>query len=177
MVLSKSFRVWRKYKPRSVLLESRDVPDHVLLFESDVIASLSKQISFFKAPSMIISPSTPLPAPVEVEILKKEAYTDSISAYGTLGVLVLEYEQTPIQYLVLVTGCQSVGKIKDAEVFRLTQATFIPLNQRAKMEYVQEVGKLLASGQFYFAHPSFGASFDLLSCAQKQGQDQPHFYW
>ena len=42
MVLSKSYRVWRKYRPRSVLLESRDVPDHVLLFESDVIASLSK---------------------------------------------------------------------------------------------------------------------------------------
>ena len=121
----------------------------------------------------------PLPptAPVEVEILKKEAYSDSISAYGTLGVLVLDSEETPIQYLVLVTGCQSVGKIKDAEVFRLTQATFVPLSRKAKMEYVLEVGKLLASGQFYFAHPSFGATFDLLTCAQKQGLDQPHFYW
>lgn len=29
-------------RPGSVLLESKDVPDHVLLFESDVIASLSK---------------------------------------------------------------------------------------------------------------------------------------
>ena len=42
MVLRKSCRVWRKYRPRSVLLESKDIPDHVLLFESDVIASLSK---------------------------------------------------------------------------------------------------------------------------------------
>lgn len=42
MVLRKSCRIWRKYRPRSVLLESREVPDHVLLFESDVIASLSE---------------------------------------------------------------------------------------------------------------------------------------
>lgn len=42
MVLRKSCRVWRKYRPRSVLLESKDVPDQVLLFESDVIASLSE---------------------------------------------------------------------------------------------------------------------------------------
>lgn len=116
-------------------------------------------------------------APLEVEILKKEAYTDSFVAYGTLGVLVLEYEQTTARYLVLVTGCKSVGKIKDTEVFKLTQATFVPLCLKAKMELVQDVGKLLASGQFFFAHPSFGADFDLLSCAQKQGTNQPHFYW
>lgn len=42
MVLRKSCRVWRKHRPRSVILESRDVPDHCLLFESDVIATLSK---------------------------------------------------------------------------------------------------------------------------------------
>lgn len=109
--------------------------------------------------------------------MKQEAYTDSIPAYGTLGVLMIERDQSTAQYLVLVTGCQSVGKIKDAEVFKLTQATFIPLNFNAKMELVQDVGKLLASGQFYFAHPSFGAEFDILSCAQKQGVDRPHFYW
>lgn len=114
---------------------------------------------------------------MEVDILKKEAYTDSIPAYGILGVLMLEHDQTTAQYLVLVTGCQSVGKIQDVEVFRLTQATFVPLSLKAKMELVQDVGKLLASGQFYFAHPSFGAEFDLLTCAQKQGTDQPHFYW
>ena len=116
-------------------------------------------------------------APVEVEILKQEAYTDSIPAYGSLGVLMIERDQSMAQYLVLVTGCQSMGKIRDVEVFKLTQATFVPLNISAKMELVQDVGKLLASGQFYFAHPSFGADFNILSCAQKQGEDLPHFYW
>ena len=42
MVLTKCVRVSWKFKPRSVLMESRDVPDHALLFESDVIAILSK---------------------------------------------------------------------------------------------------------------------------------------
>lgn len=114
---------------------------------------------------------------MELEILKKEAYTDSISAYGILGVLATEYEQSTVQYLVLVTGCGSVGKVGDVELFQITQATFVPLSLKAKMELVQDVGKLLACGQFYFAHPSFGVKFDLLSCAQKQGMDQPHFYW
>lgn len=40
MVLSKSFRVWRKYRPRSVLLESKDNPEEALLFESNAIAIL-----------------------------------------------------------------------------------------------------------------------------------------
>ena len=112
-----------------------------------------------------------------MEILKKEAYSDSVSAYGTLGVLAIDHGHNTVQYLVLVTGCQSVGKIKDAEIFKLTQTTFIPLSVQAKLELVQDVGKLLTSGQFYFSHPSFGADFDLLSCAQKQGIDQPQFHW
>lgn len=109
-----------------------------------------------------------------MEILKKEAYADSISAYGILGVLVLGQDH---QFLVLVTECVSVGKVKSVEIFRLTQATFVPLSLKSKIELVQDVGKLLASGQFYFAYPSFTPDFDLLACAQKQGVEQPHFYW
>lgn len=39
-MLRKSFRVWRKSRPRSVLLESKEVPDEALLFEADAIAIL-----------------------------------------------------------------------------------------------------------------------------------------
>jgi len=113
-----------------------------------------------------------------VEILRKEiSYTESVGAYGTLGVLSLDHNHTMVKYLVLVTGCQAVGKIKDTEVFKLTHASFVPLSAKAPMELVVDVGKLLASGKFYFGHPSFGSNFDLLSCAQKQGVEQPHFYW
>ena len=47
MVLTKCCRVWRKYKPRSILLESKEVPDHALLFESDIIAILGEFMSAF----------------------------------------------------------------------------------------------------------------------------------
>lgn len=40
MVLKKSVRVWQKYRPRSVMLESKDVPEEALLFESEAIAIL-----------------------------------------------------------------------------------------------------------------------------------------
>lgn len=42
MVLRKSFRVWRKHTPRSVLLESKEIPDEALLFESATVARLCK---------------------------------------------------------------------------------------------------------------------------------------
>lgn len=117
-------------------------------------------------------------APVEVDILRKECnYSDSVSAYGCLGVLSIDFEQVTFQYLVLVAECHSVGKLQDTEIFRITQTTFVPLSRRAKLEMVQELSKLLSSGQFYFSYPSYGANFDILSCAQKQGTDQPHFFW
>ena len=40
MVLTKSIRVWRKYRPRSVLMESKELLDQALLFESNAIAIL-----------------------------------------------------------------------------------------------------------------------------------------
>lgn len=42
MVLKKSFRVLRRYKPRSVLLESKEIEGETLLFESNTIATLSE---------------------------------------------------------------------------------------------------------------------------------------
>ena len=37
-------------------------------------------------------------------------------------------------YLVLVTGCVSVGKIGDSEVFRITQTSFISLRNQSQDE-------------------------------------------
>lgn len=66
----------------------------------------------------------------------------------------------------------------DTEVFRVTQTTFAPLCQRGNLELVQEVGKLLACGKFYFSYPSNGAAFDILVSAQQQGKDlQTQFCW
>ena len=110
-----------------------------------------------------------------MEIIRKEcSYGDSLSAYGCLGVLSVDHEAETFQYLVVITECQPLGKLRDAEVFRVTQTAFVPLTNQSKVERVTEVGKLLASGKFYF---SYGATFDLLCSAQEQGKERKQFHW
>ena len=110
--------------------------------------------------------------------LVRQKYTESVQAYALLGVLRVNVATKSHSYMALVTECQSVGKVLDAEVFRITQATLIPLGAKAELELVLEVGKLLACGQFYFSHPNT-ALFDLLSPAQihGSGREQKHFCW
>ena len=57
----------------------------------------------------------------------------------------------------MVTGCISVGKIYDSEIFRITQSTFIPLHYAkcSNDDRIVEVRKLLNSGTFYFAWTEF----------------------
>ena len=78
----------------------------------------------------------------------------------------------------MVTGCSSIGKIGDAEVYRITQTMLIPLHvMPTQNEAVAEVGKLLASGRFYFSLPTSGSQFMLLNRAQKRDQDRVDFRW
>ena len=100
----------------------------------------------------------------EVEVVKK-SYTKLSDAYGCLGVLLVnssKYYSTieqifnqfikiflpvlgdgPIQYLVMVTGIVSVGKIGESEVFRINQTNFISLKgpQTVEEERVTELRK------------------------------------
>ena len=116
-------------------------------------------------------------ASVEADIIRR-AYRDCAEAYGCLGVLRINSGKRSFGFLVLVTKCRSVGKIRDAEVFRVTQATLTPLNSPSNLEMVQDVGKLLASGHFYFSHPS-SQGFDLLRSAQSNNdcKENSHFFW
>lgn len=79
-----------------------------------------------------------------------------MEAYGCLGVLQIDFEDKISSYLVLVTGCFSIGKIYDSEVFRITQTSFIPLQcaTHSHEDRVTEVKKLLNSGTFYFSWSS-----------------------
>lgn len=48
--------------------------------------------------------------------------------------------ESNILYLVMVTGAFSVGKIGDAEIFRITQTQFVPLQfQQPNEEKISEV--------------------------------------
>ncbi|XP_070565612.1 synaptojanin-1-like [Ptychodera flava] len=161
MALSKSFRVYHKLEPPpySVLLESRNKED-TLMFESNAVAVLS------------------LP---ETEAIKKQ-YSKNVDAYGCLGVLNLSIGDQIILYLVMVTGCASIGKIGECEVFRITATAFISLRgDPMDEERISEVRKLLNSGTFYFSwSPKPDAEFDLSLCAQRRIQDHStdnRFFW
>ncbi|XP_057324053.1 synaptojanin-1 [Microplitis mediator] len=132
MAMGKGFRIYEKLKPpspHSLILEHRNCKDTVL-FESQAVAVLSAQ---------------------ETESLKSQ-YTKLLDAYGCLGVLQLNAGENTHLYLVLVTGCFSMGKIGDSEIFRITQTHFVPLHYtQGNEDRVSEVRKVLNSGTFYFS--------------------------
>uniref|UniRef100_A0A182J0G8 phosphoinositide 5-phosphatase n=1 Tax=Anopheles atroparvus TaxID=41427 RepID=A0A182J0G8_ANOAO len=170
MAMSKGFRVLEKSKPpspHSVLLEHRNKPE-TLLFESQAVAVLSAQ---------------------ETEIVRKQ-YTKVLDAYGCLGVLQLNAGDSSLLYLVMVTGCFSVGKILDSEIFRITQTQFVSLQyQPTSEDKVSEIRKVLNSGTFYFsfAAPAGGGQqqpvsvgFDITLSAQRRRRTQEtdnRFFW
>ncbi|XP_046406834.1 synaptojanin-1 isoform X1 [Ischnura elegans] len=161
MAMGKCFRVLEKVNPPnpySVLLEQRN-KEETLLFESQAVAVLSPQ---------------------ETEAVKRN-YKKLCDAYGCLGVLQLNAGETTVLYLVVVSGCVSVGKVADAEVFRITQTTFISLrNLPQDDDRITEVRKLLNSGTFYFSWSSSGEPLDLTLCAQrrlKTKETDNRFFW
>lgn len=116
----------------------------------------------------------------EHEFLKPK-YTKLLDAYGCLGVLQLNAGENTLLYLVLVTGCFSVGKIGESEVFRITQSSFVPLfySQGAE-DRVSEVRKVLNSGTFYFSWSSGQESLDITLSAQRRCKSTTtdnRFFW
>ncbi|XP_072901181.1 synaptojanin-1 isoform X9 [Hemitrygon akajei] len=162
MAFSKGYRIYHKLdppqSPYSVIVETRNRED-CLMFESGAVAILSS---------------------AEKESIKS-MYTKLLDAYGLLGVLRLNLDDNMLHYLVLVTGCMSVGKIQDSEVFRVTSTEFISLrNEPLDEERISEVRKVLNSGSFYFAWSPSGVSLDLSLNAHRRMQEHTtdnRFFW
>uniref|UniRef100_A0A8D2DFB7 Synaptojanin-2 n=1 Tax=Sciurus vulgaris TaxID=55149 RepID=A0A8D2DFB7_SCIVU len=162
MALSKGLRLLARLEATgesSVLLEARGRGD-CLLFEAGTVATL---------------------APEEKEVIKGQ-YGKLTDAYGCLGELRVKSGGASLSFLVLVTGCTSVGRIPDAEIFKITATDFYPLQEEAKEEdRLLALRKILSSGVFYFAWPNDGSRFDLTVRAQKQGDDRSEwgnaFFW
>lgn len=117
----------------------------------------------------------------ETESLKSK-YTKLLDAYGCLGVLQLNAGENTLLYLVLVTGCFSVGKIGESEVFRITQTHFVPLHYtQGNEDRVSEVRKVLNSGTFYFSwSPGLQESLDITLSAQRRCKattTDNRFFW
>ncbi|XP_042336348.1 LOW QUALITY PROTEIN: synaptojanin-2 [Sceloporus undulatus] len=160
MALSKGLRLlWKRDPLPSALLEARGRPD-CLLLEAGTMAALT---------------------PEEKEEIKGQ-YEKLMDAYGCLGELQLKSGNSTLHFLVFVTGCTSVGKILDAEVYRITAIEFCPLQEETKEEdRVSALKKILSSGVFFFSWPNAGSNFDLTVRAQKQGdsnyQTGNSFFW
>ncbi|XP_036203342.1 synaptojanin-1 isoform X1 [Myotis myotis] len=160
MAFSKGFRVYHKLDPPpfSLMVETRH-KEECLLFESGAVAVLSS---------------------AEKEAIKS-TYSKVLDAYGLLGVLRLNLGDTTLHYLVLVTGCMSVGKIQESEVFRVTSTEFISLRADSSDEdRISEVRKVLNSGNFYFAWSASGVSLDLSLNAHRRMQEHTtdnRFFW
>ncbi|XP_055082732.1 synaptojanin-1 isoform X5 [Periophthalmus magnuspinnatus] len=160
MAFSKGFRIYHKLDPPpySVIVETRG-REECLMFESGAVAVLSA---------------------AEKEAIKN-TYTRIQDAYGILGVLRLNLGDSMLHSLVVVSGCSSVGKVQDSEVFRVTQTDFISLNNDpADEERIAEVRKVLNSGHFYFAWSSSGVSMDLSLNAHRrilEDTTDNRFFW
>uniref|UniRef100_A0A8D0AB64 phosphoinositide 5-phosphatase n=1 Tax=Sander lucioperca TaxID=283035 RepID=A0A8D0AB64_SANLU len=111
----------------------------------------------------------------------KNTYAKIVDAYGILGVLRLNLGDSMLHSLVVVTGCSSVGKVQDSEVFRVTQTDFISLkNDPGDEDRIAEVRKVLNSGHFYFAWSATGVSMDLSLNAHRrilEDTTDNRFFW
>nr|XP_014342484.1 PREDICTED: synaptojanin-1 [Latimeria chalumnae] len=159
MAFSKGYRIYHKLDPPySVIVETRN-REECLLFESGAVAVLSS---------------------AEKEAIKS-TYAKLLDAYGLLGVLRLNLGDIMLHYLVLVTGCMSVGKIQESEVFRVTSTDFISLRcDPSDEDRISDVRKVLNSGNLYFAWSSTGVSLDLSLNAHRRMQEHTtdnRFFW
>ncbi|XP_031468414.1 synaptojanin-1 isoform X1 [Phasianus colchicus] len=160
MAFSKGYRVYHKLDPLpfSVIVEARN-REECLMFESGAVAVLSS---------------------AEKDTIKN-TYSKVMDAYGLLGVLRLNLGDTLLHYLVVVTGCMSVGKIQDSEVFRVTSTEFVSLRiESTDEDRISEVRKVLNSGNFYFAWSATGVSLDLSLNAHRSMQEHTtdnRFFW
>ncbi|XP_043919592.1 synaptojanin-2 [Protopterus annectens] len=149
MALSRGFRVHLKQEPGcfySTLLESRNREEY-LLFQAGAAVLLT---------------------PDKKDVIKGQ-YVKVHDAYGCLGILQLKSSDARLCFLVIVTGCTSMGKILDTEIYKITTTEFFPLQEDVKEEErVTALRKLLNSGMFYFSWPNTGSDFDLSLRAQKQ---------
>ena len=75
-----------------------------------------------------------------------------------------------------------MGRIPEAEIYKITATDFYPLQEEAKEEdRLAALRTILSSGAFYFSCPNDGSCFDLTVRAQKQGDDSSEwgnsFFW
>lgn len=96
---------------------------------------------------------------------------------------VFHLDSSTQSYLVLVTGCTSVGRILEVELCRVTQVTLVPLVTASAVQpdQVTDIVKFLSNGSFFFSYPSNSPNFQLSSSAQyrcvNDNNSPQYFLW
>lgn len=138
----------------------------------------------------------------EADNIRKQ-YVKPLDAYCCLGVLRVKLSDTGSRYdqfyinfvlklscagfgfglcLILVTGCELVGRIQNSEIYRVTAVTPVRLNKLAVDDSQSDVRRLLGSGTFYFSKSTDGSckAIELTQSMQSQqaaGMPDDKFLW
>uniref|UniRef100_A0A8C1IM67 phosphoinositide 5-phosphatase n=1 Tax=Cyprinus carpio TaxID=7962 RepID=A0A8C1IM67_CYPCA len=152
MAFSKGYRVYHKLDPPPYsVIVETRNREECLMFESGAVAVLCKTVH---TPFILQS----------LNPLLSSSIGDSM-----------------LHSLVVVTGCSSVGKVQDSEVFRVTGTDFVSLkNDPSDEDRIADVRKVLNSGNFYFAWSSTGVSLDLSLNAHRRIREDTsdnRFFW
>ena len=111
-------------------------------------------------------------APDEADQVRRNGgFTKILDGYACLGMLQYAYEGSKeILFLVVVTGCVSIGKIRNSEIFCITDVCLLSMrNGPSDQDLISGVKRLLSSGCFYFSHSSMPGqeAIDLTLSAQR----------
>uniref|UniRef100_A0A8C1ZW07 phosphoinositide 5-phosphatase n=1 Tax=Cyprinus carpio TaxID=7962 RepID=A0A8C1ZW07_CYPCA len=169
MAFSKGYRIYHKLDPPpySVIVETRN-REECLMFESGAVAVLCKAVHI---PFLVL---------IFFINFKYEIFF-IFSYFPTYTFESQNLRDSMLHSLVVVTGCSSVGKVQDSEVFRVTGTDFVSLkNDPSDEDRIADVRKVLNSGNFYFAWSSTGGSLDLSLNAHRRIREDTsdnRFFW
>eukprot|EP00794_Sanderia_malayensis_P016728 gene16728-18422_t len=161
MAIGKNISCYRRFSDKdvSVLVDHR-LKEETLLFEKGVVAELGQS---------------------ETDEIKK-LYSKHAEFYAFLGALKLYIGEDYFIFLFFVSGCISIGKIREDEIFKITSCTYLPLQESSDVDSrLVDLQRLLSSGSFFFSWSSnCNNTFDLSLCAQRrhlQQQSDNRFFW
>lgn len=123
--------------------------------------------------------------PTEAEQVRRTGnFKKILDGYACLGMLQYAYEGSKeVLFLIIVTGCVSVGKIQNSEIFCVTSASLLSMrNGPGDQDLVSGLKELLNSGCFYFSHSSMNNQepYDLTLAAQRahtSSTTDNRFFW
>lgn len=119
------------------------------------------------------------------QVRRTGGFAKILEGYACLGMLQYAYEGSKeILFLIIVTGCVSIGKIQNSEIFCITDVVLLSMrNGPGDQELISGVKRLLSSGCFYFSNPTMAnqAPYDLTLAVQRahmlNRQTDNRFFW